>query len=263
MTYLPHFQQSRTRKRRASKHTVNGKYLYGVADGTQDFQFANKGLHGKQAYPIPYKDISAIVSNVPFKEMQPDAESITSHQMVIEESRSQATTIPVRFGIMFKSDEGVKQMLAKSYKDLRSRLTKFRGKDEFGLKIIVDLQDLKKISAQSQNTPAIKKIKKEITSSGEGTGYFLKMKMDEAIRNETYRKIEQISGEIHSEIAKTAQESCLLKSDFDQIVLNASYLIERDHYHKFHTKIDALRERFKPEGFAFHLSGPWAPYSFC
>lgn len=242
---------------------VNGKYLYGIAESTKDFHFGNTGLFGKQAHAIPYKDINAIVSNVPFKEMQPDAESITSHQMVIEESRSQATTLPVRFGIMFKSDEGVKQMLTKSYVDLRSKLTRFKGKDEFGLKIIIDTQDIKKLSLNSQNSPEIKKIKKKIKSSGEGTAYFLKMKMDEAIRNETYRKIEQFSGEIHGELAKTAQESCILKSDFAQIVLNSAYLIDRNVISGFHKKLDVLRNRYQADGLMFHLSGPWAPYSFC
>ncbi|MDE1829122.1 MAG: GvpL/GvpF family gas vesicle protein [Thaumarchaeota archaeon] len=242
---------------------INGKYLYGIVDGMHDFHFGNTALFSKQAYAIPYKDICAIVSNVPFKDMKPDADTITSHQIVIEETRNQGTTIPVRFGIMFKSDEGVKQMLVKSYKDLKSKLTKFKGKDEFGLKIVIDTKDLKKISVGTQNNPAIKKIKKEIDSSGKGTGYFLKMKMDEAVRNETYRKIEQLSGEIHSEISKTSQESCLLRSDFDQIVLNASYLIDKEQTSKFHAKIDTLRGRYRQEGLMFHLSGPWAPYSFC
>lgn len=242
---------------------VNGKYLYGIADGAFEFHFVNTGLSSKKAYAIPYKDISAIVSNVPFKEMHPDAENITLHQVVIEESRNQSTILPARFGTMFKSEDNVRQMLAKSYKDLKSKLIKFKGKDEFGLKIIIDEQDLKKFSTASQNNPEIKRIKKEISSSGEGTAYFLKMKMNEAIRNETYRRIEQLSREIHSEIVKTTEESCILRSDFDQIVLNAAYLIDRGETSKLHNKIDVLKSRYQTDGLRFHLSGPWAPYSFC
>lgn len=242
---------------------TNGKYLYCIMEGSEGFHFDNTGLFGKQAHVIPYKDISAVVSNIPFKEMQPDADTITSHQKVVDESRAQSTTLPVRFGIIFKSDDGVKQMLVKSYKDLKSKMVKLRGKDEFGLKIIIDQSDLKKFSAVSQNNPEIKKIKKEMASSGEGTAYFLKMKMDEAVRNETYKKIEQLSGQIHGELTKASQESCLLKSDFDQIFLNAAYLIDRDKTTKFHKKLDSLKDKYQRDGLMFHLSGPWAPYSFC
>jgi uncharacterized protein YhaN len=250
--------------RQAGMHRMtNGKYLYCIMEGVQGFRFGHTGLLGKQAHTIPYKDISAVVSNIPFKEMQPDAETITSHQKVVEESRTQSTTLPVRFGIIFKSDDGVKQMLVKSYKDLKSKMVKLRGKDEFGLKIIIEQTDLKKFSTVSQNDSKIKKIKKEITSSGEGTAYFLKMKMDEAIRNETYKRIERLSGQIHSDLTKASQESCLLRSDFDQIFLNAAYLIDRDETVKFHKKLDNLKDKYQSDGLIFHLSGPWAPYSFC
>ena len=232
-------------------------------EGAQNRHFGNIGLFSNQTYTVLYKDISAVVSNTPFKEMQPDLENITAHQRVIDESRLHGTTLPVRFGIMFKSDEGVKKMLAKSYKELKSKATRLKGKDEFGLKIIIDQSDLKKFTPASEDNSEIKKLKKEISSSGKGTAYFLKMKMDEAIRNQTYKKIDQLSGQIHRELANVADESCLLKSDFDQIVLNAAYLINCDKATGFHQKLDSLKKKYENVGLTFHLSGPWAPYSFC
>jgi len=242
---------------------VDGKYLYCVREGSKNHHFSDVGLFGKQAYTIAYKDISAVVSNIPFKEMQPDVENLTAHQRVIEESRSLGTTLPVRFGIIFKTDDGVKKMLVKSYTDLKSKVAKLKDKDEFGVKIIIDKSDLKKISLVQHDSLEVEKIKKEIASSGEGTSYFLKMKMDEAVKNQTYRKIDQISGQIHNELTKASDEGCLLKSDFDQIVLNASYLVDRDQTTKFHQKLDKLKKKYEGVGFIFHLSGPWAPYSFC
>ncbi|SMH71454.1 GvpL/GvpF family gas vesicle protein [Candidatus Nitrosotalea okcheonensis] len=242
---------------------VDGKYLYCVKEGSKNHRFSDAGLFGKQAYIITYKDISAVVSNIPFKEMQPDVENLTAHQRVIEESRSLGTTLPVRFGIMFKTDDGVKKMLVKSYADLKSKIVKLRDKDEFGVKIIMDKSDLKKISLIQHDNQDIEKIKKEILLAGEGTSYFLKMKLDEAIKNQTYKKIDQISGQIHNEITKASEDKCLLKSDFDEIILNASYLVDRDQSTKFHQKIDNLKKKYESAGFIFHLSGPWAPYSFC
>lgn len=244
------------------KRMANGKYLYCVIDGTEGFRFAESGLLGKRAYAVPYKDISAVVSPVPLKEMQPDAESITAHQRVVEESRLQGTILPVRFGIMFNSDENVKQMLAKSYKDLKSKIVKLRDKDEFGLKIIMGESELKKFASES-DTPEIKKLRREMTSTGKGTAYFLKMKVDEAVRNETYKRIEKMSREIHEEVARNAKEGKILKSEFDQIILNASYLIERKHSSKFQDALETLKTRYRADGLIFHLSGPWAPYSFC
>ncbi len=242
---------------------ISGSYLYCILEGNPALHVGNIGLFGKPATTVSYKDISAVVSSVPFKEMQPDAEAITAHQKVIEESRNYGTTLPVRFGIMFKSEEGVKQMLTKSYKDMRSKIVKLKDKDEFGLKIIVEKSDLKKFSANLPKNPEIEALRKKIKKSGEGTSYFIKMKMDEAIRNETYKKIEKLSEHIHGEVTKVSQGSCVLRSDFDQIFLNASYLIDRDDITKFHKKLDDLKNEFQKDGLIFHISGPWAPYSFC
>lgn len=242
---------------------TSGKYLYGIVEGSSEVRLKDTGLFGKHAYAVPYKDLSAVVSNVPLKEMQPDAEAITSHQRVIEESRMCGTILPARFGIMFKSDDGVKQMLTKSYKELKTKMNKVRGKDEFGLKILIEESDLKKFALSSHNNAEVKKIKKEISSSGEGTAYFLKMRMEEAIRNDTYRRIDLLSHKIHAELAKSVVDSCILKSDFDQIILNAAYLIDRGEAQDFHKKFEAIKSRHAKEGFTFHLSGPWAPYSFC
>jgi hypothetical protein len=242
---------------------VDGKYLYCVLDGVQDPHFENIGLFGKKPYAISYKDISAVLSNIPFKEIKPEIDVITAHQRIIDESRPYSTILPARFGTIFRSDAGVKKMLVKSYKDLRTKITKLKGKDEYGLKIIIDKADLKKIEMTSHDTSEIKKIKKEIALSGQGTAYFLKMKMDEAIRNQTYKKIEMLSGQIHGELVKTSHDSCLLKADFDEIVLNAAYLVNRDKAGLFHKKLDQLKEQYEPHHITFHLSGPWAPYSFC
>lgn len=242
---------------------TDGRYLYGILEVTQDHNFGNIGLFDKKTYVISYKDISAVVSNIPFKEIKPDIEAITSHQRIIDEVRSYGTVLPARFGTIFRSDDGVKKMLIKSYNDLRSKITKLKDKDEYGLKIIIDKSDLKKIELLSHQSPEIKKIKKEIVSSGKGTSYFLKMKMDEAIRNQTYKKIETLSGQIHDELVKTSKEGCLLKADFNEIILNAAYLVKRNESGPFHKKLEQLKEKYDAQGLTFHLSGPWAPYSFC
>lgn len=242
---------------------IEGKYLYCILEGTQGSNFGNMGLFGKKTYAISYKDISAVLSNIPFKEIKPEIEAITSHQKIIDEVRSYGTILPARFGTIFRSDDGVKKMLIQSYKDLRSKITKLKDKDEYGLKIIIDKSNLNNLKLASHNTPEIKKLKKEMASAGEGTAYFLKMKMDEAIRNQTYKKIEMLSGHIHEDLAKTAKDSCLLKSDFDEIVLNVAYLVNRDESNLFHKKLDQLKTKYETQGFTFHLSGPWAPYSFC
>ena len=76
-------------------------------------------------------------------------------------------------------------------------------------------------------SPEIVKMRRSLEKSRQGKSYFTRLKMNEAIRAEAYRKIDELSREIHRELAKSSQENSILKSDHEQIVLNAAYLVRR------------------------------------
>ncbi len=242
---------------------TEGRYLYCILDNKEKYEFGPIGLFDKTAYTISHKDVSAVISSIPFKELQPDIHAITAHQRVVEESRNHGTTLPIRFGVLFKTEDGIKKMLIKSYNEFKTKIKNLKDKDEYGLKIIIKESNLAKLHIASQEAPEIKRIKKEMKGSGEGATYFLKMKMDEAIKNETYKKIDTISGKVHQELVTVSASNCLLKTDLEQVILNAAYLIDKKQITTFKEKIEGLKQMYDDHGLLFHLSGPWAPYSFC
>src|SRR5690242_13123628 len=242
-----------------------GRYVYCIMNGGGKSQsFGKIGLENNEVYTIHHKDISAVVSKITFKEMQPDVDSIITHQKVVENSRNIGTTLPVRFGIMFKTDEGVKQLLVKSYDDFKSKMSKLHGKEEFGIKVVLEKPGMEKIkSIVMSSSQEAKKIKKEISKAGEGESYFLKMRMDESIKIETLKKIDEITSEIHRELSSIVSDSTVLKSDLQEIVLNTAYLIDKNKITKFIESVEKIKIQYKKHGLIIHQSGPWAPYSFC
>lgn len=242
---------------------TEGRYLYCILDGKEKCDLGHIGLFDKKAYTVNHKDISAVVSPISFKELQPDIKTITAHQRVVEESRNRGTTLPIRFGILFKTEDGVKTMLSKSYVDFKTKIKKLDGKDEYGLKIVIEKSNLSKLESESQQMPEIKKMKQEIRGSGKGAAYFLQMKIDEAIKTETYKKIDTISGNVHKDLTATSTSNCLLKNDLEQVILNSAYLVDKKQSDIFIQKVEDLKQKYDSFGLIFHLSGPWAPYSFC
>jgi gas vesicle protein GvpL/GvpF len=243
---------------------IKGRYVYCILDGEKKPELGNIGLFDSSVYAIGHKGIIAIVSAIPFKEMQATVDNIIAHQRVVEASRKTGTTLPVRFGVIIKTDEGVKNLLAKSYRDFKSKITKFKDKDEFGVKVIFDKNNVEKIKRSvHNNSDEIKKIKKEMSGVGDGTAYFLKMRMDEAIKSEALKKIDRVVGEIHGQLASSVDDNRILKTDIDQVILNAAYLVKKNDQDRFNLKLEKLQEKYKIDGLMFHPSGPWAPYSFC
>jgi predicted transglutaminase-like protease len=72
-----------------------------------------------------------------------------------------------------------------------------------------------------------------------------------------------MSQAVHDELSRAALESALLKAEHEQIVLNAAYLVDNSHREDFQAEAGKVKRKYEKQGLAIHLSGPWAPYSFC
>ena len=94
-----------------------------------------------------HRDIGAVVSQIPYVETEASIDNIVAHQRVVEASRKIGTTLPVKFGVIFKKEDGVASLLLKSYDDYRRRLTELEGMDEFGVKVLFNKAGLAKIKS--------------------------------------------------------------------------------------------------------------------
>jgi hypothetical protein len=246
---------------------VDGRYVYCImdlGDNPPPNNLGNIGIAEDPVYTVGYKDICAVVSSIPFKQMDSNMNDIVAHQRVVEAAREIATVLPVRFGVILKNDEGIKKLLATSYKDYSVKIARVRGKDEIGIKVLLDKSSLKKIQTQVQEQSSeIQKIKSEISSAQPGASYFMKLRLQDAVKNETLRKIDQMVGEINRALGGAAEDTKMMKNEVGDIVLNTAYLVDKKKISGFDAKVKELRDRFDSQGMTIHRSGPWAPYSFC
>ena len=240
-----------------------GRYLYCVTEAV-DTDLGKIGLRNSKVFPVLYRDLVGVVSSIAYESLEASLPDILVHQKVVEACWSKGTTLPVRFGVIFKNENGVRQMLAKSYEEYKAKLTNLEKKDEYGAKVIISEEGLKKIKQGIESqSEEVGKLKKVVAKSTRGTSYLLKIKMDEALRNETAKTIEELAKNVHTDLTKAALQSALLKSDHEQIALNAAYLVPRGQRKEFEAQVVAVKRRYESEGVGIHLSGPWAPYSFC
>jgi len=245
---------------------TEGRYLYCVADTTDQKEIRLPGLRGNKVYLASFKDISAVISAVPFREMSTNVEDLMAHQEVVAEVRKSATVLPIRFGVILRNDENVVRLLSNSYQEYRNKLSKFRGKDEFGIKMLLGKENRTAIEKMAiEQSEEIKSLREQIAAAGgRGASYFLRMKLDDAKKNQTYRVIDSLVSEVNAKLKAASEEQSLLKSDLAQIIFNASYLVGSENAEKFKSVVSELQESYRSSyGIEIHLSGPWAPYSFC
>jgi len=243
---------------------AEGRYVYCIVDSDESTALGDIGLLGRPAYVLCHQEIGAVVSPIPYAEVEASIDNILGHQRVVESARKIGTTLPVKFGTIFRKEEGVTSLLTKSYEDYRKKLTKLEGLDEFGVKVLFNKAGLAKVKTDVERTsPEVVKMRRSLAKASEGKSYFTKLKMNEAIRSEAYRRMDELSREIHEDLVRDAQDSSILKSEHDQIVLNVAYLVRRRNGDEFLARAGRLGKQYAEKGLLVHSSGPWAPYSFC
>src|SRR5207245_9348860 len=105
-----------------------GVYTYCILKGEKNRNLKVTGINDRPVYSLDYKDISALVSNVPFKKIEPSMEDVISHHKVVEAARSLGIVLPIRFGVIYKNKAGTRKLLRDSYNEIKSKLDKSRGK---------------------------------------------------------------------------------------------------------------------------------------
>ncbi len=241
---------------------VEGRYLYCITEATADPASA-PGLSGRAPRVIAHKDIAAVVSDIPYAEPAPSLENIVAHENVVNAVRKESAVLPVKFGVIFRNEEGVKLLLGRSYESYRSKLDKFRGMDEYGVKVVLKTEGMKKLrEGLTQTSKEIARMQRQASKAKAGRSYFLKLKMDEAVKAESFREIDKLGRQIHSELRRGARDSSLLKGEHEQIILNAAYLVKREDGPAFLEHAKKLGKGYASIGLMVHTSGPWAPYSF-
>ena len=240
------------------------RYLYCITGSPERADFGRVGVLGGEVTTVPFKDIAGVISPVPYRELESNLANIMVHQKVVELARSKSTVLPVRFGVIFRSAEGVRQLLSKSYTSYRDKIEKLRGRDEYGVKMIMSSEGTKLLARSvGKRSSELAKLAKTSARASRGTAYLLKLRAEEALKTESMRALEEVCTSVNGRLSKASVEAKRLSSDHEQIVLNAAYLVDAGGAKRFRQAVEKASKEVEPMGLELHMSGPWAPYSFC
>jgi hypothetical protein len=260
--------------------TENGQlvYLYCVADSEPTIKQVEDSENN--LYSICHNGLYAVVNEVEqqefgeegLKKNMADFEWVKTkaslHERIIEQVMSNTSVIPFKFGTLFNTDESLKAMLEQHGQEFKAILRKLAHKQEWGLKIYCNPERLK--AGFLSNQEKILEIEDEIKSSSVGKGYFLKKKKDELIEkmlNDKINECGQESFELLKELSFEARINRLLPKEItereDDMVLNSTFLVDRNEVGDFRNMVDILKMHYECEGFHIDCTGPWPPYNFC
>ena len=236
-----------------------GRYVYCIIRSTQPLKFGGIGMDEQWAdvYTINYKDMAAIVSDVPIAPLDSTRENVLAHERVNETVMREHTVIPMSFGTIFKTREDILELLRSAYDAFADVLNKMQDKLEFGLKVLWDRDEImKSIEVEDED---IHRLKAEI-SSQKGSTYFARMQYGRLIDNALQSRSERYVAEFLQRLRDVSVASRVNRAIGDKMILNAAFLVQRDQEQAFDRRIKEIASHF--DKLTFKYTGPWPPYNF-
>lgn len=199
-------------------------YAYGVVEADEAVELETDGAVGVDGdsatvYPVEHGPIAAMVSDIDDLEPEQTDENVEIHDEVLRDVMVHGdgrTIVPMRFGMVFKNERTLKNVLRNGRRAFRKALNDVDGTYEVGIKVLGP-------------------------EDGVDPDFDVEAEVAEPLAEVS---IEEVENDLFS----------------DRLLLNRSYLVDRDGREAFDDTVDEVKE--KNDALMVQYTGPWAPYNF-
>lgn len=255
-----------------SSKNGSGRYAYCIADSGEMVNLGQVGIENSEVYTIPYRGLCAVVHNCSTEPYKSEDEEVVkgwvqTHQRVLDVAMERFDTVlPLGFDTILKSedqgdtDQVVKDWLKDDFEDLREKMDRVRGKQEFGVQVFYDPKVMGEVIARESDE--IQKLKEQMATQKPGMAYMYKQKVEKAVKEEMERRAEQSFKDFYQAIRNQVDDIKVekVKTDKDKTMLmNLSCLVLREKVEDMGNELERIDNM---DGFSVRFTGPWASYSF-
>ena len=229
------------------------------------------GVAGGAVDAVTDDELGVLVSEVPRDEF--DAEPLRAnlndlawlervareHERVLDELLAQTTIVPLRLCTLFDDADGARHMLERERAALADALARLEGRQEWGIKLLVDGDRLAATAAPGGDT-----------AHGEGGAAYLARRRQERATREAARAtateiVDDVDGALRAQALDAVRlppQNRELSGLSGDMLLNGAYLVDSDQVDALRATVDALQERYADHGAQIVVTGPWPPYNF-
>jgi len=243
----------------------NGKYIYGFISANKPKKLGPNGIDQGEVYTLPYQDIAAVVSDLPFTQFDSLSRETLLHnlavyQTVIEKVMKSNHIISMKFGTVVQGEVELKRILEKGYGQIKTKLKEMENKIE--LDVAALWSDLETVLKEIGEEEEIKRLKKEAASKAPDQIFKIKIKAGEIVKAFLDKKREECASLILDVLKKEAEDHRSHAVMDDSMIMNVAFLVNMDKKEAFESKVDDLDKQYKGR-VNFRIVGPLPPYSFC
>ncbi|MDD5496939.1 MAG: GvpL/GvpF family gas vesicle protein [Atribacterota bacterium] len=236
-----------------------GRYIYGFIGEPERKEFNFLGIEKNKVYTVNYRDLAAVVSEAEVKEYDPTRVNILAHTRVLEEIMRQYLLLPMSFGTVAENEEKIIELLELNYPELKKEMKKLQGKVEVGVKVFWEREAvIKEIESRGKN---FQELRKKIASSSAKEAQETQLKVGKLVEFTVTEWERKYGQRIYNSLKEIAFDSRLNKSLSIEMLLNSSFLVDKDKEKYFDQRVNELAQKYEDK-LKFKYVGPVPPYNF-
>jgi hypothetical protein len=237
-------------------------YVYGVVPADVDLASiaAADGVGAEAVELVSAGGLAAIVGRVPLDEFGEEPlrrnlesrdwleASARAHDRVLAGALGQAPLVPLRFGTVYRSEDGVRGMLDERAAELTDAIERLRGRVELGVKAFLVEPELEDDAPPSS-----------------GREYLLRKQEARATARSAQTDALESLRALHEHLESLADGARVnppqppeLSGRDEPMLLNGAYLVPVERQPEFANAVDEHRD----DRLELVLTGPWPPYNF-
>jgi gas vesicle protein GvpL/GvpF len=234
-------------------------YVYGIVEAGRR-ALAGRGIADAPLRLLEGDGSAALVSEIDADQARLGREAVLRHADVLERALKRGPVLPMRFGVVMSGpDEVHSRLLDEHAEELRAQLTEFAGKVEIRIRAIYDEESL--MHDVVHGNADIAALRKAVRAGSDDATYYERIRLGELVAAAVERQRERDAEAIVDALATAALAVEISELTHERVVVQASFLVERDHLPKFDRVLDDIAAGYGG-GIRFKYTGPLPPHSF-
>jgi hypothetical protein len=234
-------------------------YVYGIVEA-RSRPPAEPGIADAPLRLVEGDGAAALVSEIDGRQVRLGREAVLRHARVLERALELGPVLPMRFGVVMSGPEEVQARLLEEYaEELRAQLADFAGKVEIRIRAVYDEESL--MQEVVRGNPEIASLRDAVRVGSDDATYYERIRLGELVAAAVERRRERDAEMIVDALASAALAVEVGELTHERLVVQASFLVERDHLPKFDQLVDEIAGSYGG-GILFKYTGPLPPHSF-
>jgi len=247
-----------------------GKYIYCIVQANEGTKFGPVGIGGRgdEVTTVCEGNLGVVISSSPVIKYSITRENTLAHQLVMEKVMKDYSILPVRFGTIAEAKNGtnpqerIKEKVLKArYPEFEELLKKMSDKVELGVKALWLDMDQVYMEILKENSE-IRRLKGKVAGGRVSLKTQQeKMALGEKVKVALDAKRGKEKKEISNLLSKISFDFRENKIFGDNMILNASFLVEKSKEKEFDSALEELDKRSAGRT-KFKYVGPIPPCNF-